>query len=156
MKICVCSDSHGNWYGLQQMVERERPDTVFFLGDGERDWRQVDLPYQTAFAAVCGNCDLMAMEPTFRKMELHGKKIFMTHGHLYSVKQGIYSLMRQAAEFGADIVLYGHTHRAKMEEENGCLYLCPGSMGASEERYLILTIQTDGATDISFRKLQCE
>ena len=65
MKICVCSDSHGNWYGLQDLIDLERPRYLYFLGDGERDWRQVNLPWDTAFAAVSGNCDFMSMEPPF-------------------------------------------------------------------------------------------
>lgn len=55
MKICVCSDSHGNAYGLQTMADREKPDLIWFLGDGERDWTEVTLPQSLPFAAVCGN-----------------------------------------------------------------------------------------------------
>ena len=39
MKICVCADSHGNAKALQEMLDRERPEVLFFLGDGERDWK---------------------------------------------------------------------------------------------------------------------
>ena len=37
MKICICSDSHGNAFGLQRLLAREAPDYLWFLGDGLRD-----------------------------------------------------------------------------------------------------------------------
>lgn len=155
MKICVCSDSHGNWYGLQEMVDRENPEMLWFLGDGERDWGQVKLSQQTAFVAVCGNCDFMSMEPPYRKIKLYGKTIYLTHGHLYGAKQGLYGLMNQALQHQADMVLYGHTHHAQLDEREGCLYLCPGSMGHQEERYAIVTIPEDGGNiEVEFKKLK--
>ena len=153
MKICVCSDSHGNWYGLQEMIDRENPRYVFFLGDGERDWTQVNLSATTAFAAVSGNCDYMSMEPPFRKLDLAGKKIYMTHGHLYGAKQGIFGLLAQAKQCEADLVLYGHTHRQKLEEMAGCLFLCPGSMNSSENKYAVIDLQQGGHMEISLRQL---
>ena len=70
MKVCVCSDSHGNATGLQEMLEMEQPQVVLFLGDGERDFRNVDLPRGTMMYAVAGNCDFMSMEPPWRKVRL--------------------------------------------------------------------------------------
>lgn len=154
MKICVCSDSHGNWHALQEMADLENPDMIIFLGDGERDWNQVELPRDMRFAAVCGNCDLMAMEPPFRRFELCGKKIFMTHGHLYGAKQDLFGLHLQATKSPTDLVLYGHTHRAKIEELEGCTYLCPGNMGFQEARYAVLTLRPgDSRMDIQLKTL---
>ena len=154
MKICVCSDSHGNRKGLQEMLDRERPELVLFLGDGERDWSAVDIPRQTMFASVCGNCDFMAMEPPFRRMELCGKRIFMTPGHLYGAKQGLYGLRLQAEKSPTDLVLYGHTHHPQLDNEEGCLYLCPGSMGYGEERYAVVDLsEHEEHISVSFRRL---
>lgn len=153
MKICVCSDSHGNYYGLQELIDREKPRYVYFLGDGERDWGQVDLSWDTAFAAVSGNCDFLSMEPPFRKFELGGKKIFMTHGHMYGAKQGLHGLVQQATQCNADLVLYGHTHQQKLEQIGNTLYLCPGSMNSSENRYAIVTIDENHGIDIALCQL---
>lgn len=154
MKIVVCSDSHGNSRALQEVLDRERPEVLLFLGDGERDWNTVDVPQRTGFFAVSGNCDFMAMEPTYRRLELCGKRIFMTHGHVYGVKQGLYGLSLQVEEQPADLVLYGHTHQPKWDEHNGCLYLCPGSIGYHEERYVVLTLEEGKPNiDFSFRRL---
>jgi predicted phosphodiesterase len=35
MKIVVCSDSHGNSRALQEVLDRERPEVLLSLGDGE-------------------------------------------------------------------------------------------------------------------------
>ncbi len=156
MKICVCADSHGNDQGLQQMADRERPDMILFLGDGERDWTQVTLKPQTTFAAVCGNCDLFSMEPPFRKFHLCERTIFMTHGHLYGAKQGIYGLMHQAIQNEADLILYGHTHRQDLAEEGGRIYLCPGSMGYLQEKYAVILLNEDGKTEITLQQLPQE
>ena len=64
--------------------------------------------------------------------EICGKKFFLTHGHRYSVKDGILKLKYKALETGADIVLYGHTHIAKIDYEEGIWYINPGS--AAEPR----------------------
>ncbi len=154
MKIVVCSDSHGNWKGLQEILDREQPEILLFLGDGERDWQMVEVPRGTRFLAVCGNCDFMAMEPSFRRIELCGKRIFMTHGHLYGAKQGLYGLSLQTEEHPADLVVYGHTHHPQLDHYNGCLYLCPGSMGYSEERYAVVQLEQGREhIDVSFRRL---
>mgnify|MGYP003319315646 CR=1 FL=1 len=59
---------------------------------------------------VSGNCDMMSMEPPWRKIEVAGLRIFMTHGHLYDVKYGLERIAARAYADGADIVLFGHTH----------------------------------------------
>ncbi len=154
MKIVVCSDSHGNWKGLQEIIDRERPEVLLFLGDGERDWHMVEVPRTTHFMAVCGNCDFMAMEPSYRRIELCGKRIFMTHGHLYGAKQGLYGLSLQVEEKPADLLLYGHTHHPQLDNYNGCLYLCPGSMSCSDEHYAIVHLNEGREhIDVSFRRL---
>lgn len=154
MKIVVCSDSHGNGRGLQELLDREQPEALLFLGDGERDWMMVDVPQQTRFFAVSGNCDFMAMEPIYRQLKLCGKRIFMTHGHHYGVKQGLYGLSLQVGEQPAELVVYGHTHHPQLDDLNGCLYLCPGSMGYGEERYAVVQLeQGQPHIDVSFRRL---
>jgi len=153
MKICVCADSHGNYYGLQELIDKEKPEYVYFLGDGERDWGQVELPWNTTFAAVSGNCDFMSMEPPFRKFELGGKRFFMTHGHLYGAKHGLHGLVQQAHQCNADIVLYGHTHQQKLDQIGNIFYLCPGSMHSSDHKYALISIDKQGNVNIELCRL---
>lgn len=153
MKICVCSDSHGNQDGLQEIIQREKPETILFLGDGQRDWEHVDLPLGTVFAAVCGNCDWMSQEPAFRVMEFFEKRFFLTHGHLYHAKQGLWGLLDQARRHKAHLVLYGHTHRQRLDQEAGCLFLCPGSMSVGSQQYAMVIIEGEREPEIIMRQL---
>lgn len=141
MKICVCSDSHGNAYGLQTMADREKPDLIWFLGDGERDWTEVTLPQSLPFAAVCGNCDLFSLEPPVREFPYLGHRILLTHGHRFGVKSGLEGLLALAGERGLDLICFGHTHQPLIHREKGCLFLNPGSMGYGSERYAILSLE---------------
>lgn len=132
MKICVFSDSHGNKERMILAVKAEDPALCVFLGDGERDLKVLrdtfpDLPVY----AVRGNCDLRSAEPEQLFFTAGGKNIFATHGHLYDVKYdpGLFGLLD--ASGGADIVLFGHTHRALKENRNGQEILNPGSVGSS-------------------------
>lgn len=153
MKICVCSDSHGNWKGLQEVLDREKPEVLFFLGDGERDVERLTLPPEIMLAAVCGNCDLASALPSSLRMELEGKTIFAAHGHYFGVKYNLYKLEDYVAEHPTDLVLYGHTHHPQLDNDGVCLYLCPGSMGYNEERYAVVTLQKGRPIDVSFRRL---
>lgn len=152
MKVCICADSHGNVTGLQTMLDLERPQVLLFLGDGERDFRAVDLPSGTVMYAVAGNCDFMSMEPLWRKIQLEGVKIFLTHGHYYGVKSGPERLLERAADEEVQLVVHGHTHRVDLQTENGITLLCPGSLGVQTGNYAVVKIQND-KFDVELKEL---
>ena len=116
MNILVFSDSHGRGSNMLEALSRQikRPDAIVFLGDGLKDLYYCDFGDVPIFA-VRGNCDVYSF---FVKgnaedemvMTLDGKKIMMTHGDRYGVKNGLARLVAAANEKGADIVLFGHTH----------------------------------------------
>lgn len=153
MKICICSDSHGNADGLQRLVWKEKPDYIWFLGDGERDWERVELSPLQPFAGVCGNCDPFSQEPLVRRFTFCGKKILLTHGDTFHVKSGLTALEAEAVEHGLDLIFYGHTHRPAMDTFEGCQIVCPGSMGVSEGHYAILELQPDQEAKIQLKRL---
>lgn len=153
MKICVCSDSHGNVDALQRLVLREAPNYIWFLGDGERDWERVELRPLQPFAAVCGNCDFASQEPLTRQFTVCGKKILLTHGHMFHVKEGLMRLEAEAVERGLDLIFYGHTHRPAMDTFEHCQIVCPGSMCTGEERYAILELQPDAPAKVTLKRL---
>lgn len=152
MKICICSDSHGNSVGLQDALEIERPQVLLFLGDGERDFRDVDIPGGTRVISVAGNCDYMSPEPPWRLIELAGKRIFFTHGHTFGVKFGTERLLARGKEAGADLVLHGHTHQMDVQEADGMILLCPGSIGVQTRNYAVAEIE-NGQITCAFREL---
>ena len=140
MKILVCSDSHGQKYNIKDAYDKERPDAVFFLGDGLRDMDIIDAPPTVAIACVKGNCDLYE-EDGVRCFNLENKKLLLTHGHFSGVKQGLWRLDLLAQEKGADIILYGHTHQVAEQWIDDRLYICPGSI--RQGSYVILELCGD-------------
>ena len=68
----------------------------------------------------------MPLKPTAR-FELDGVEIFAAHGHKYAVKQGLSLLENEAKKQGAQLVCFGHTHRAEVKESDGITYVNPGS-----------------------------
>lgn len=114
MEFLIFSDSHGTYYGAIEALERQikAPDAVFFLGDGVRDMSASDFG-GAAFFSVRGNCDLFAPDsaPAEMTLSFEGHKLLLCHGHLLGVKSGYGALIAHAAELGADIVLFGHTHQ---------------------------------------------
>lgn len=97
-------------------------DLFLHLGDGAENFLLFCKERGLAARAVKGNCDFSLfghgeLEESML-LTLDGVRIFMTHGHLYSVGYGTDRLVYAARERDADIVLYGHTHVSLCE----CIY----------------------------------
>ncbi|MGK0468924.1 metallophosphoesterase [Clostridium sp.] len=133
MRIGVVSDTHRNVSSIELLGEKIKAmDVIIHLGDNIDDISIIKKYYKGKIINVKGNCDFSAKTPFDRVEDVGGKKIFLTHGHKYSVKENLYKLRYKALETGAHIVLYGHTHIAKIDFEEGIWYINPGS--ASEPR----------------------
>ncbi len=131
MKLLVCSDSHGSRRRLCEILEKECPDAFYFLGDGLRDAEYAAGRYpQMAFLAVTGNCDYRSDGgPDDWLTEVEGVRIYLCHGHLFGVKSGLSRLERRGRDLGAQLVLFGHTHRPYLQGADGVMLLNPGSVG---------------------------
>ena len=118
MTLLVLSDLHGRRDRAEEVLARHRrTEAVLFLGDGIRS-----LPYESCvangrlFAGVRGNCDGGSLfgdayaYPEELLLNIGEYTVMMLHGHTRSVKSGIGRAARYAAERGADLLLYGHTH----------------------------------------------
>ena len=115
MELLIFSDSHGRVENMHAALERQikKPDAVLFLGDGARDLDRLFL-CDTPLWAVRGNCDWSSSDyadRTERLLYLEGHTLLLCHGHEWGVKGGLGALIAHAAEVGADIVLFGHTHK---------------------------------------------
>lgn len=135
MKILVLSDSHSGHSFMSHCVERLKPDFLIHLGDHYDDGEvlQEKFPY-IPLNQVPGNCDIYRCPfgaPNVVKCSYGGVVFFMTHGHNHHVKSGIGALVADARRNGAQVVLYGHTHRADChQEEDGLWVINPGSCGS--------------------------
>lgn len=134
MRIVVFSDSHNEFFAIKRIMDlnQSRGDLFLHLGDGNREFEDIRTLYpQCAFLGVAGNCDLLCTETGERVLEEGGIRILMTHGHAYGVKSGLASLIREAKKQQVQLVLYGHTHRPEVTEEDGILLFNPGTLRPS-------------------------
>ena len=147
MRIMVVSDTHGiPSMFLGKAKELDRPDMILHLGDYTRDADIIRDEMKVETIAVSGNGDRNTSYKPEEILEAKGKRIFLCHGHNYRVDMGIDNLYYKGLEEAADIVLFGHTHVPLSIEENGILFVNPGSptIPRSEER-----IRTFAVLDIS-------
>jgi hypothetical protein len=129
MKVLVVSDTHGNYSpALQAHSLTEPVDAVIHLGDGVEDANLLRSLMHLDVIAVSGNCDHGSTVPRERLWECEGKRILLVHGDAYGVKGGLERLKQRAAEIRADIVLFGHSHRATCITISGILFLNPGTL----------------------------
>lgn len=146
MRILVVSDTHGDYFTLQRVVTAQpKAEVVIHLGDGEEQSLQLvtDFP-DKMIVRVRGNCDWGSDLPIVQTLSLAGKKILAMHGHTYQVKMGYYNAYMAAREEKADILLFGHTHNAMTDYEDGLYVMNPGSLHGMHATYGILDITNAG------------
>ena len=130
MKLLVLSDSHGNVDNMARAVELTQPRHILHLGDCLRDAQALherfpDLPMDT----VPGNCDWGSFDQPERLLEFEGVRVLMMHGHTRNVKSSPLAAQYAAREWGADVLLFGHTHRPMVDNDGALLVLNPGAAG---------------------------
>lgn len=151
MRFLIISDTHGSLTEAAMVIElwHKRVDGVWHLGDHESDAAELaklyQVPFRLAFQSVPGNCDFGSRSPSFRTIPVEGHTVFMCHGQYYGVDDPPGYLPVKARETKADVVLFGHTHEPYQEEQDGVLYLNPGSIarprGGSEKSFAILELE---------------
>ena len=159
-KVLVVSDSHGLTNELEVLRARHlnEVDLMIHCGDSEM---MPDDKVMNGYLTVKGNCDFGGY-PLETTTEIAGRKFFVTHGHKYSVKSSLMNLKYKAAEVGADIVCFGHSHVLGAEVIGDTLFLNPGSIRMPRERfektYVILDLLNEtikmSVYDISGRELK--
>lgn len=143
-KILIVSDSHGLTKELISIRERhlQEVDLMIHCGDSQL---MIDELAMTGFQAVRGNCDYDARFPLERMEEIDGRRVFITHGHKYSVKTSFMRIYYQARELNADIVCFGHSHILGAEKIGDILFVNPGSILLPRQRrektYIIIELQ---------------
>lgn len=149
MKILVFSDSHGAMHYMDKAIEAEAPDHLIHLGDYVRDSQQLQRRYpHIPLHFVAGNCDYGAPSPTEQSITLDGIRLFLTHGHRYQVKYMYLRAVYAALEDNAQILLFGHTHRAECFQEKGLWAMNPGA--AKSGSYGVITV-SDGTFQLELK-----
>lgn len=165
MKIMIASDVHGSAYWCKELLnafEMEQAEKLVLLGDllyhGPRNDFPDDYSPRKVFTmlnavkdkltCVRGNCDSevdqMVLEfpimADYALLELNGKTLFLTHGHLFN--ENTPPLLKKG-----DILFNGHFHAPCCKElENGAIYANCGSVSLPKEDTPHSYILIDGNT----------
>ena len=104
LKILVFSDSHRYTGGMIQAIEEQQPDLVVHLGDLQRDAEELALLYpKLSMVTVPGNCDGWTTDPLERQFMVCGKRVLLSHGPIWHVKQGYDAASRSRTASGSSI-----------------------------------------------------
>ena len=122
-----------------EAIDEQQPDQVIHLGDLITDAEELTYVYpRLPICMVPGNCDGWTTEPVKKLITLQGKTILLSHGHLWRVKGSYDAAIADARKAGADILLFGHTHRAYCQQlEDGLWVMNPGTSRSSYGTILI-------------------
>ncbi len=148
-KIVVISDSHGNKKALNQIYPiMEESDYVFHLGDNYKDMDEYMPSISKKLYRVHGNCDYGREKEVV--VEIEKVKIFATHGDLYGAKYGLQKIVERAKELGANLVLYGHTHRSEIVDVDGIKIINPGTLTylSAEKSFCYLVLNGEKITAV--------
>lgn len=153
MRILVLSDSHGCVDKMAQCVDFVEPNIILHLGDCLRDALQLQRLYPSIpMQCVPGNCDWGSEDPTEILTEYNAVRIVMMHGHTRHVKVNPMSAVYAAKEMGAQILLYGHTHKALTDFDGSLWVMNPGSIGQGmPPTYGVITINNGNINCSTYR-----
>ncbi|XMB87353.1 metallophosphoesterase [Mycoplasmatota bacterium WC44] len=140
MKILIVSDNHGRLSDLDSIIEKGNFDKIIHCGDSEVD--RMLLNYNMDI--VRGNSYQDPEYPLIKIINAEGLRILITHGHLFDVYNGLQNLLYKALHEEVNIVCFGHTHVPLILEEEGILFVNPGSIsrprGNSSSSYMVMEI----------------
>ncbi len=186
--ILAISDSHGAGMMVSYILREwgAKSDALVFCGDGIGDVCHIlsesindkDLAncLPPVIAMVQGNNDAGRYpvrkpangetEDSYAELEIPlsqtltvcGHKLFITHGHRFSLYNGTSYLAHEARSEGAEAALYGHTHIALAECSFGTQTLNPGSCarprGGLPPSFMTLSLKKGSAFyDYSFYRI---
>ena len=159
MKIVVVSDTHGSHRNLEKVLEEENPmDMLIHLGDVEGGEDYITALADCPTHIVRGNNDFFSDLPGEEEFMMGGYHMFISHGHYYYVSMGEERLKEEARARGADIVMYGHTHKPTLTREEDLITLNPGSIAYPRQEgrrpsYMVMEIGGGDRIEFSLRYL---
>lgn len=127
MKIIVVADTHNVTAPIIDRLKKEKADMLFFLGDFVKDGEDIKRKLQIPAYIVAGNGDMASFYKKEELVKIRDKKILLTHGHQYNVKNTLQRLYYHGIENRADAILFAHTHVPYLNKEGGVLIMNPGS-----------------------------
>lgn len=126
-RVGLISDTH-NMLRPEVFDAFRGVDVILHAGDVGDDDILDELATIAPVYAVRGNTDRIDNPrlPHSRELEINGLRVHVSHGHEVGAKP----ITLVAAYGHADVIVYGHTHREMITEEEGTLVVNPGAAGA--------------------------
>jgi hypothetical protein len=125
MILLVFSDNHRDTLSVDTLLARH-PEAERRISLGDSELPESALTAREVFG-VRGNYPFEPAFPSELIFEWEGHRTLITHGHLFYVKTGLYNLYCHARESACQLVLFGHTHQWMIEQEEGIVFVNPGS-----------------------------
>ncbi len=150
MRILIVSDTHRKHANLEKVLKKVKPlDLMIHLGDAEGAEDYIEAVADCPVEIIAGNNDFFSKLAKETELQIGKYRVFLTHGHYYYVSVGMEHLCEEARSRGADIVMYGHTHRPCIEYLNKLVVLNPGSISYPRQEgkrpsYIIMEIDRMG------------
>jgi len=151
MRIYVISDTHGRIDKAMEIYRTlEDIDLIVHLGDHWNDAKRMKDQLNVPLIGVKGNMDGSFSRDGYHILETDFGKIFLTHGHMESVKQSYENIMYKAESYQCRAAFFGHTHIPLFLEAEGLYFLNPGSLslpaGGRKGSYAVATV-TENSID---------
>ncbi len=150
MKIMIISDSHGRNNYLEKALKKVKPIDLFIhLGDFEDSEEYIKSIVPCRTEMVPGNNDYFTDMDKDKIITIGNYTVFLTHGHRYGVNFGTERLKNVAMQYGASIVMFGHTHRPLIDISGNVWAINPGSITQPRQvggkpSYIIMDIDSKG------------
>ena len=124
MKILVIGDTHGKLKMVRDIwTKLTGIDLIIHTGDYYTDAQKLQDEMHVPVVYVKGNCDGSRCSTycspeggDFAIVETECGNILVTHGHMENVKYSYDNLVYKALENDCMAVVFGHTHRAVIDE----------------------------------------
>lgn len=165
MKILIVSDTHRRDGNLQTVIERTAPfDMLIHLGDAEGSEERIETwcREQNENCQVCmilGNNDFFSNLDREKEITIGDYRVFLTHGHFYSVSVGTERLADEARDRKVQIVMFGHTHKPCLDIRKDLTILNPGSLSFPRQdgrkpSYMLMELDREGKAHYTINYLQ--
>lgn len=153
-RIMIISDTHRRHGNLSEAFYNEgHIDMLIHLGDVEGEEALISEMAGCECIFIAGNNDFFSGLDREKELDIAGKKIWLTHGHNYYVSLDLKIIHDEAMARGMDIVMFGHTHRPVIHNEDNITLINPGSISYPRQADNIPTyimLEIDENNEFSF------
>lgn len=154
MKILIVSDTHRRDGNLQAVISENAPfDMLIHLGDAEGSEDRIlawckEQNEACQVHMILGNNDFFSHLEREKEIAIGARRVFLTHGHLYSVSVGTERLVDEARDRKVQIVMFGHTHKPCLDIRKDVTVLNPGSLSFPRQEgrrpsYMVMELDGD-------------